>query len=130
MTGEKFGPACLEINANSVRTNCKISKNFCHYFHIPHACASGKGTYDINREDYWPELKVARWFKEHEKADVPVYMFDHVGKKAPSACRIMISQNAVGVEPLRQSYQAVIDKFQIDTVILWFVSLCNPNCFD
>jgi hypothetical protein len=81
MTGEKLGPACLEIHANSVRTNCK-----CHKWFIcsrPCSCSyQGKGTYDINREDYWPELKVAKWFKEHEKQDVPVYMFDHVGKRS------------------------------------------------
>jgi len=52
-------------------------------------------------EYYWPEFFLSKWFREHEKEEVPVLTFE-----------------IVGVQLLLKAYQAVVDKLNIDTIIL------------
>jgi hypothetical protein len=52
-------------------------------------------------EYYWPEYFVSKWFREKRKEEVPVFMFERTG-----------------VEPLRKSYQSLVDDLKIDTIIL------------
>jgi len=77
---EIISPGCYKVTADSKR----------------------KGhSWNIKREDYWPELFVSRWFKEKENRDVPVYMF--VG---------------CGVKTLNQAFQILVETLQLDAIIL------------
>jgi len=51
--------------------------------------------------DYFPELHLSRWFKEHGGIDIPIYAFEQTG-----------------VAPLTDAYAAVVRAESIDTVVL------------
>jgi hypothetical protein len=53
------------------------------------------------RLDYFPEVYLARWFKEFQGEDVPIYCLARVG-----------------VQPLIKAYQKLIDYLSLDAIIL------------
>jgi hypothetical protein len=57
---------------------------------------------DTVRNDwYFPEQYLCEWLRDRQKQDVPIYCFERTG-----------------VKPLRASYETLVDKLRIDTVIL------------
>lgn len=53
------------------------------------------------RDPYWPELHLAQFLKRELGEDIPVFQF-----------------NRTGVLPLRDAYQAIVDRHEIDTVVV------------
>eukprot|EP01112_Ceratiomyxa_fruticulosa_P016376 TRINITY_DN4933_c0_g1_i3.p1 TRINITY_DN4933_c0_g1~~TRINITY_DN4933_c0_g1_i3.p1 ORF type:complete len:291 (+),score=56.94 TRINITY_DN4933_c0_g1_i3:541-1413(+) len=80
VTGRKFGMVCIEVTADSARP--------------------GK-LYTIKEEFYFPELFLAKWFREKEGIEVPIYTF-----------------RSCGVQQMRESYCALVDELKIDAIIL------------
>lgn len=65
---------------------------------------------DNTNPEYFPEYHISKYFYEHDKEDIPVYAF-----------------RLTGVKPLLESYNVLIEKFNIDTIILvdgGYDSLC------
>lgn len=62
ITGERITPTCIEVTADTVRIKGNDQR------------------YDPRKEEfYFPEMWVARWFREKEKQEVPVYLLDRTG---------------------------------------------------
>eukprot|EP00026_Physarum_polycephalum_P012408 Phypoly_transcript_12712.p1 GENE.Phypoly_transcript_12712~~Phypoly_transcript_12712.p1 ORF type:complete len:348 (+),score=54.16 Phypoly_transcript_12712:59-1045(+) len=80
---KKFGPCCVEVTPDTVRKQ------------------TGKVPWKIEKENYFPELFLSKWFKDTQGLDVPIYTFDRAG-----------------VANLSASYDALIDAFKIDCIIL------------
>lgn len=64
------------------------------------------GTYKITKDcamlNYFPENLICQWLWNHLKIDTSIYAFDY----------------ELGVQPLRQAYNYLIDQYQLDTVLL------------
>lgn len=52
-------------------------------------------------EQYFPELHLARWFREARGEEIPIYAF-----------------RKMGVRPLAQAYETLVDELEVDTVLL------------
>src|SRR5438045_1644226 len=51
--------------------------------------------------DYFPEAFLSTWLRETEKLEVPVYCFEQTG-----------------VQPLARAYKILVEKLQLDTIVL------------
>lgn len=56
----------------------RVSRSFFQRIQLIAPAASGKPVPD-ERLDYFPELFLSKWFRQHEKAEVTVYTFDKLG---------------------------------------------------
>ena len=75
-------------------TNCEKITSYCYK-------VNAQTPVTINNETYFPEKYLSNWFKEVENIDEPVYCF-----------------LKTGVKNIRNSYRCLVEKHNIDTIIL------------
>jgi hypothetical protein len=99
VSGRRFGECCVEVTADSVmQSTCSFffhyaSSIYSHTNQVFFSLMSTGEKWDMKAITYFPELSVAKWFREKEKKEVPVYTFQRVGNSSPSSlCSLYVSQ--------------------------------------
>ena len=64
-SGRKVTGHCVEVTADTVRTNSNLHL-YCYCLNV-NALFSAGPEYNIEDEFYFPELFLAKWFRENEK---------------------------------------------------------------